>query len=781
MAIVYLARDLRHERLVALKALRPELAASLGPERFLREIRVVAGLTHPHILPLHDSGEASGCLYYVMPYVAGESLRDRLERESPLPAQEAIALARQVASALDHAHREGIVHRDIKPENILLEAGHAVVADFGIARAVRAAGGSRLTQAGLAVGTPDYMSPEQAAGEEEVDGRSDVYSLGCVLYEMLTGRVPERGRALSLTGLRPSVPVGLRGALERALANEPAGRFKTGGQFAAALTGLTSPAAQGRGGRRWLVPVAAGVVVAGLTLVWALGRTRTPEPMGFDPTYIAVLYLDPLGQDRRTQELAAGLTEDLIDQLSQVRLLHVISANGVRPYRTAAVPLETLAHRLGVGTIVAGSLERSGDRLRVAVRLIDAGSGRLLNAKTLEWPVGDLFVLQDSIVQDVATFLRQRLGQEIQLRERRAGTRSVTAWELVRRMQALREDARALVVANDALGAWQALRRADSLLALAETLDPRWTVPIVARGEVALNQAMLAGDMRPAPPGPAVSFVEAIRRSLRHADKALTLHRGDPSALQLRGEIRYQLWLRTGQSVSDTLIAAAERDLRAAVEIDPGRARAWYTLSEVLQYTGRFPEADQAGRRALEADAFLAEARQIVERLLFLALNGERFADARESCALGQRRFPDDPNFYDCDLRILGWQGRGSGKIREAWRLWKAADARDSEPIVRAERSLLVAAVLARSGLADSVHAVVRRARITAGADSLQPPLVYTEAYVRLLAGEVDRSLELLAAVLRASPQMRDYVAQSPWFRVLHQDARFRALVAPPS
>ncbi len=193
MAVVYLAEDLKHRRQVALKILRPELAAALGPERFLREIEIAAGLHHPHILPLYDSGDADGTLYYVMPFVDGESLRARLEREKQLPIADALRVAREVADALSYAHSRGVVHRDIKPENILLQAGHAVVADFGIARAVSAAGEERLTGTGMSLGTPAYMSPEQAAGEREIDGRSDLYCLGCVLYEMLAGQPPFTG------------------------------------------------------------------------------------------------------------------------------------------------------------------------------------------------------------------------------------------------------------------------------------------------------------------------------------------------------------------------------------------------------------------------------------------------------------------------------------------------------------------------------------------------------------------------------------------------------------
>ncbi|HVP14223.1 MAG TPA: serine/threonine-protein kinase, partial [Terriglobales bacterium] len=247
MATVFLAEDLKHARRVAIKVLDPELAAAVGPDRFLREIATVARLTHPHILPLHDSGVADGLLFYVMPYVEGESLRDRLAREKQLPVDDALRVAREVADALSYAHSCGVVHRDIKPENILLESGHAVVADFGVARAAAAAG-ERLTETGIAVGTPAYMSPEQATGGRDLDGRSDLYSLGCVLYEMLTGVPPFAGTTIEslthqhlnvtprpVTELRPAVPAAVASALQRALAKAPADRFNPVAQFGEAL------------------------------------------------------------------------------------------------------------------------------------------------------------------------------------------------------------------------------------------------------------------------------------------------------------------------------------------------------------------------------------------------------------------------------------------------------------------------------------------------------------------------------------------------------------------
>jgi Flp pilus assembly protein TadD len=291
MATVYLAEDLKHRRPVAVKVLKPELSAALGPDRFLREIEILAGLDHPHILPLYDSGEADGFLYYVMPYVEGESLRDRLDREKQLPIDDAAQIALEVADALSHAHSHDVIHRDIKPENVMLAGGHARVADFGIARAITEAGGGRLTETGLAVGTPAYMSPEQASGDRDIDGRSDLYSLGCVLFEMLAGEPPFTGPTVesivrqhltseppSITTLRPAVPAEVAATLMRVLAKTPADRFSPAAQFAEALrhgTLSTSPQVTATPVASILHPAKAGALfgiaaVATLALVYAL-------------------------------------------------------------------------------------------------------------------------------------------------------------------------------------------------------------------------------------------------------------------------------------------------------------------------------------------------------------------------------------------------------------------------------------------------------------------------------------------------------------------------------
>ena len=299
MATVYLAHDLKHERDVAVKVLRPELAAVLGINRFLNEIRISARLDHPHILTLIDSGVADGFPYYVLPFVRGESLRGKLEREKQLGVDEALDITRQVASALDYAHRLGIVHRDIKPENILIHEGEAVLSDFGIATAVKEAGGSRLTESGVSLGTPQYMSPEQAAGDRALDARSDVYSLAAVLYEMLAGEPPHTGASVQvviakllteqptrLRVIRDTVPQGVDSAVAKALAKVPADRYASAGEFARALVtgGPTEPtlaasAAPGAA-RRW-IPLALGgaIAVVGGAAAWVASAKPEPRPL----------------------------------------------------------------------------------------------------------------------------------------------------------------------------------------------------------------------------------------------------------------------------------------------------------------------------------------------------------------------------------------------------------------------------------------------------------------------------------------------------------------------
>jgi tRNA A-37 threonylcarbamoyl transferase component Bud32/tetratricopeptide (TPR) repeat protein len=423
MATVYLAQDLKHRRRVALKVLRPELAAALGRERFLREVTTTANLRHPHILPLFDSGEAGEFLFYVMPVVEGESLRDRLAREKQLPLEDALQIAREVADALHYAHTHGVIHRDIKPANILLDNGHAVVADFGIARAVTAAGSEALTETGLGLGTPLYMSPEQGAGEH-LDGRSDQYALGCVLYEMLAGEPPFTGRTAQailarrltdpvppLRTVRESVPVHVEQVINRALSKAPADRFATARQFAEALAEPGARVAQAPGpksgahpGRRWTwVAAAAGVlaVVLGVALI----RFRRSPSARLDPGLMAVFPFRLIGTDSSYNALREGMVDFLEVKFSGAGGARVVPARtAVAAWRRTVGPqgedltqdeARGVARRLGAGAVVLGTIVATPGRLILNGSLLDAEAGRVRAEAKVEGTPDSLHSLVD--------------------------------------------------------------------------------------------------------------------------------------------------------------------------------------------------------------------------------------------------------------------------------------------------------------------------------------------------------------------------------------------------
>jgi serine/threonine protein kinase/tetratricopeptide (TPR) repeat protein len=437
MATVYLARDVKHQRQVAVKVLHPELAAGLGTERFLREIRIEAGLQHPHILPLHDSGEADGFLYYVMPYVAGESLRQRLTREGRLSVEDALQLTGDVAGALSYAHEHGVVHRDIKPENILLSGGHALVADFGIAKAVEVAGDSRLTETGWGMGTPAYMSPEQILGEA-VDGRSDVYGLGCVLYEMLAGHPPftaTSARAVfarhqldpppSMLGERPDVPVHVEEALLKALAKQASDRFPTTAQFLEGLrlpqspTDRTAPSLppaplKPTGQSRWskrltsprvLLPVAAVAVLVTGGYLMAVRNHRVNGATGFAAS-VAVLPIENLDGDTTQAYVSEGLTDELITDLAQIKGLRVINRRTMQLYGKSGKALKEIARELGVDAIVTGTMQRIGDSVHLTAQVTPRGTDRTLWAGKYQGSRGDLLKFQRDIAWTVGERLR---------------------------------------------------------------------------------------------------------------------------------------------------------------------------------------------------------------------------------------------------------------------------------------------------------------------------------------------------------------------------------------
>ncbi len=429
MATVYLATDLKHERHVAIKVLRPELAAVLGPKRFLREIKLAANLTHPHILPLHDSGDADGFLYYVMPYVEGESLRDRLNHEKQLPVEDALQIAREVATALSYAHDHDVVHRDIKPENILLAAGTAVVADFGIAKAVTAAGGEKLTETGIAMGTPQYMSPEQAAGSSDLDGRSDIYALGCVLYEMLAGQPPFSGPTVEsvvhqhltveprpVVSLRPAVPALVTSTLERALQKTPADRFASAAGFVASLTtpagGIAVAERRPAAGRRWAV--AAGVAVALVVGAVGVSLFRGGGASGeipLDPNAVAVLPFRVSAGDSTLDYLREGMVDLLHTKLTGEGGPRAVDPRAVLSAWRRAVSDEEhdlspdesvrLARQLGAAQVLLGGI-------------VGTPSGLTISASVLSVPSGNVVAERSVIgVQDSLSFMVDRLVAEV--------------------------------------------------------------------------------------------------------------------------------------------------------------------------------------------------------------------------------------------------------------------------------------------------------------------------------------------------------------------------------
>ncbi|HUL70002.1 MAG TPA: protein kinase [Gemmatimonadales bacterium] len=402
MATVYLARDLKHERPVALKVLRPEVAAELGVQRFLREIKLAAQLRHPHIVPLYDSGvvevgTAGGCPYYVMPYITGESLRDRLTREKRLPVGDALRIAQEVAEALASAHKSQIVHRDIKPENILLEDAHAVVTDFGIARAISVAGEANLTGVGLTIGTPAYMSPEQVSGEIEVDGRTDIYSLGCMLFEMLTGELPFPGPSPQammiqrssepprpIRSLWPEVPVALESALNRALARKPEDRFATATEVIEALR-----------------ETSAAPITPGLAPISAAPAADEPS--------IAVLPFVNLSPDKETEYFSDGMTDEVMNALVQIRGLRVAARTSSFSFKGKDVDAREIGERLKVRTLLEGSVRKAGDRIRITAQLVNAADGYHLWSNTYERTLADVFAVQDELSRAIAKALTQKV------------------------------------------------------------------------------------------------------------------------------------------------------------------------------------------------------------------------------------------------------------------------------------------------------------------------------------------------------------------------------------
>ena len=592
MAIVYLARDLRHDRTVALKALRPELAAEIGEDRFLREIKLAAGLTHPHILPVHDSGSANGVLFYVMPNMEGATLRDRLDREPQLPLAEALRLTREIASALDYAHRHNVVHRDIKPENILLHEGAAMVADFGIGKAVT--GGRAITRTGMSIGTPAYMSPEQASGEIDIDGRSDLYSLGCVLYEMLTGETlftgPTAQAILVKRFMSPvpkvsaarDVPPAVDELLAKLLTRSPVDRIGSGLQLIEAIDRI---------GRAPQEPSA---------------RTE-PSREPRDQKSIAVVPLTNLSADPENEYFSDGMTEEIINALAKVPSLQVSSRSSSFAFKGKHVDVREVGEKLGVTTVLEGSVRKVGSRIRIAAQLVNVENGYQLWSETYDRQLEDVFAIQDEISRAIVDALKLRLVNS----------------------------AEQLVVPAKNLEAYNLYLKGRFFFnkfnepSIRKSLDFYQHVllqdPGFARAYAGIADCWceLADDW--------IAPEEAYPRAKAAAKRALEY---DPQLVEAMTSLGKVLcWYEWD-------FEAAERQLRKAVSLNPNDAEATWSFGSVLPTVGKLGEAITEMRRSVTLNPVFPRASRWLSRFLLYA------GDYAEAIAQSQKALELDSEYW---------------------------------------------------------------------------------------------------------------------------------------
>jgi serine/threonine-protein kinase len=619
-AIVFLARDEKHGRGVAIKVLQPDLARGLGADRFIREIRTAAGLQHPHIVPLHDSGQAGGFLYYVMPYVEGESLRKLLEREPVLPLDRALGIAHDVGLGLDYAHRQGVVHRDIKPENILLSDGRALVTDFGIARAISVAGGDAITSTGLAVGTPTYMSPEQASADHEIDGRADIYALGCVTYEMLAGHPPFLGRTGQellarhlldpvppIRTIRREVPANVERAVLRALAKEPADRFPTTSGFTEALVASRRPAVSP--GSRVLWSLGALVLAVLVVTVVRLSRIRWGAGAADGRTSIAVLPFANVGGDSSNAPFSDGIADELTTALGKVEGLSVAARTSAVSFRTQGLGAQEIGRRLRVQYVVDGKVRSAGDRRRVGAQLIDVTNGHEVWSDEFEHDARarDVFAVQDTITRAIVRQLRMKLSPATSARLAQRSTANGEAHDLYLqgRYFFAKRDLASLVKAQNyfeqAIGkdsayaaAYAGLSEAYSHYSVFGGAMPGDMFP---RARAAVEHALRL-DSTLAEAHTSLGFISLfydwdLPAAGRELDRSLALDPRYPPTHLFRG------WYFLGLDRPDEAVA----EFRTAVQLDPFSQVNNLRLVTGLTLAHRFDEALAQSRKVIELDS----------------------------------------------------------------------------------------------------------------------------------------------------------------------------------
>ena len=587
MATVYLAHDLKHDRPVAIKVLRPELAAVIGAERFLAEIKTTANLQHPHILPLFDSGSADGLLFYVMPYVEGETLRSRLDSGPPFPLSEALQLVSQLADALAYAHKRGIVHRDVKPENILLNEGRPLIVDFGIAHAASECDGTRMTLAGMAVGTPGYMSPEQATGDPDVDGRSDQYSLACVLSEMLAGG-SKSSSPTAETAIHARLPSNVDAAIRQATSRHPQARFATISAFVDALC------------------------------------AQDTSLEAIDDKSIAVLPFDNMSADRDNDYFADGMSEEIINALAQLPGLRVVARTSAFSFKGKSTDLRAIGEKLRVRHVLEGSVRKAGNRLRITVQLVSVADGYHLWSERYDRQLDDVFAIQDEIATTIAAKLQVTLGVGVtgalikpatdNLRAydeylkgvammHRRGAGIIAAIECFQRAIALDADyALALAGLANALVLscfWGITRPQDvSAAALDASARALKANPLLVESHVAAALVALL-----------VEFDQA--KSARAWDRALELGPTDFESRVTRA-VFYLGYIRGD-------FDAAARDIRLALDCDPLNPTYHTNFAFVLGFSGRGAEAAVEARRAMELDPDALYAQWVLVLSLYIA------------------------------------------------------------------------------------------------------------------------------------------------------------------